>query len=55
MTSFNGKGLAGLTCIKAPGFWMVEHQVVKPGISDQRLCAQGHLNLTVSGRALVYT
>ena len=26
--SFNGSRLTGLTCSKAPGFWMVEHQLV---------------------------
>ena len=25
---FNGSRLTGLTCSKAPGFWMVEHQLV---------------------------
>ena len=24
----NGSRLTGLTCSKAPGFWMVEHQLV---------------------------
>ena len=27
--TFNGSRLTGLTCSKAPGFWMVEHQLVK--------------------------
>ena len=25
----NGSRLTGLTCSKAPGFWMVEHQLVQ--------------------------
>ena len=25
---WNGSRLTGLTCSKAPGFWMVEHQIV---------------------------
>ena len=24
--------LTGLTCSKAPGFWMVEHQIVSAGV-----------------------
>ena len=26
--TLNGSRLTGLTCSKAPGFWMVEHQLV---------------------------
>ena len=26
--TLNGSRLVSLTCIKAPGFWMVEHQLV---------------------------
>ena len=29
--TFNGSRLTDLTCNKAPGFWMVEHQLVSGG------------------------
>ena len=29
INTLNGSTLTGLTCSKAPGFWMVEHQLVK--------------------------
>ena len=28
VNTLNGSRLTGLTCSKAPGFWMVEHQLV---------------------------
>ena len=32
--TFNGSRLTGLTCDKAPGFWMLEHQLVSKLIAD---------------------
>ena len=33
--TLNGSRLTGLTCSKAPGFWMVEHQFVNLMVSSQ--------------------
>ena len=41
----NGSRLTGLTCSKAPGYWMVEHQLVH---TTKVICAMDSLHCIFS-------
>ena len=60
--TMNGSRLTGLTCSKAPGFWMVEHQLVNNvsanavchEINDQGLSLQMMQALQAVGQLLIW-